>query len=195
MNLAIRRRVFPVAIFIGLVCAGCAAQTPATEQNPPASGSDDATRNPLPEGVREGASPTRTTSKTMPPDWCEPREFPEASLDGAAAPAPGEHLTLPADPCLTAKSLLGSYSWLEDQGIDADQIQGFQAVAGIEPWTAPLADGTGHCILLRADDHNGWGKIACDTPGGSASVERTVDGASLRFSLERDAVVVYTLSP
>ncbi|MBW9111162.1 hypothetical protein JNB63_19805 [Microbacterium trichothecenolyticum] len=96
---------------------------------------------------------------------------------------------------MTAKSLLGSYTWLEDQGIDADLIQGFQSVGGVEPWTAPLADGSGDCILIRADDDNGWRDIACDSPGVPAEVERTVDGAILRLTIGVDGVVAQVTSP
>jgi hypothetical protein len=132
---------------------------------------------------------------TMPPEWCEPSQFPRASLSEAHLPAPGERLALEQDPCLTAKSLLGTYTWLEDQGIDADLIQGFQSIAGIEPWTAPLADGTGTCILIRGDDRNSWGTIACDSTGLPATVERTVDGLVLRFVIENGVIAVYATSP
>ena len=88
------------------------------------------TKSPVPTPF---SSPSPTF--TMPPEWCEPSDLPLASLPGAALPAPGEHLTLELDPCLTAKSLLGTYFSLEGQGIDADLIQGFESVAGIEPWT------------------------------------------------------------
>ncbi len=127
----------------------------------------------------------------MPPEWCEPSDFPRAWLPDATLPAPGEHIALAPDPCLSVKSLLGSYAWLEDQGIDADLIQGFQSVAGIEPWIAPLADGSGGCILIRADDRNGWGMIACDSPGAPAMIEQTVDGSTLRFVTENGVVGVY----
>jgi len=127
----------------------------------------------------------------MPPEWCEPSDLPLASLPGAALPAPGEHLTLELDPCLTAKSLLGTYMWLEDQGIDADLIQGFQRVAFNEPWIAPLADGSGRCILMRAPNGNGWATIMCDSVGVPASVDRIVDGSDLRFVIENDAIAVY----
>lgn len=139
------------------------------------------------------ASPRPTP--TMPPEWCEPSDFPRASLPEAPLPAPGEKLTLKQDPCLTAQSLLGTYTWLESQGIDADLIQGFQSVAGIEPWTAPRADGSGNCILIRGDDRNSWGTIACDSTEAPATVERTVDASVLRFELENGAIAVEAVSP
>jgi len=132
---------------------------------------------------------------TMPPEWCEPSDFPRASLPGAAVPTPGEDLTLELDPCLTAKSLLGLYGWLEDQGIDADLIQGFQSVGGIEPWTAPLADGSGRCILISSVHKLHFGPIECDSTGVPATVHSWADGSVLRFVIEDDAIVVYATSP
>lgn len=138
---------------------------------------------------------------TMPPEWCEPVDFPEASLPQAATPAPGQRLVLQQDPCLTGKSLLGSYEGLENQGVDADLIQGFQRVAGItrylaiESWTAPLSDRSGMCILFRNDNGNGWQRFACDAPGAPATLTRTVNGTVLRFVIEDGAVVVYATSP
>lgn len=167
------------------VLTGCSAGTGAeviAASASPANISDE---------VPAGSDPSPGPTHTMPPEWCEPSDFPRASLLEATPPAPGEHLILELDPCLTVKSLLGSYAWLEDQGIDADMIQGFQSVAGIEPWTAPLADGDGDCILIRAADHNGWGEIACDSLGVTrATVERTVDGSTLRFMIEDGAITV-----
>jgi len=140
-------------------------------------------------------APSPTPTPTMPPEWCEPKDFPQASLPQLPLPAPGETLVLPSDPCLTAKTLLGSYSWLEDQGIDADLIQGFQGVGGIESWTAPLADGSGACILIRAANHNGWGTIECDSAGTPAVVNETVQDTPLRFVIEDGAIVVRAPSP
>jgi len=150
------------------------------------------------EPAIDGPSPTRTAtqgptpSRTLPPvaEGCEPRDFPRASLPAAPPPGPGGRLSLEPDPCLTAHSLLGSATWLEDQGIDTWAIQGFQGVADIEPWIADLKDGSGRCILLRADDHNGWGEIACDAGLVPASVERVVGDLVLRFEIEDDAVAV-----
>lgn len=138
------------------------------------------------------ASPRPTPP--VPPEWCEPSDFPRASLPEAALPAPGEHLTLEQDPCLTAKSLLGTFTWLESQGIDADLVQGFQSVAGIEPWTAPRADGSGNCILIRGNDRNSWGTIACDSTAVAATVERTVEDSVLRFDIENGAIAVNVVS-
>lgn len=174
-----------VAVALVLILAGCSAPSAGTSSTPPVGPS------------REESTPSMSpgSEPTMTPQWCEGAEFPRASLDEAALPAKGERLTLDEDPCLTAKSLLGSYTWLEDQGIDADLIQGFQSVGGVEPWTAPLADGSGDCILIRADDDNGWRDIACDSPGVPAEVERTVDGAILRLTIGVDGVVAQVTSP
>lgn len=140
-------------------------------------------------------SPSPMPTPTTPPQWCEPKDFPRASQPEAALPAPGQHIILRSDPCLTAKSLLGSAGWLMDRGIDVELIQGFQSVAGIEPWTAPLADGSGMCILIRGADRNSWGTIACDTPGTPATVQDFVDGDAVRFVIENDAITVYVTSP
>jgi hypothetical protein len=143
-------------------------------------------------------APTDSSSELWPapdPPACEPSPFPGASLPGIALPAPGERVTLEEDPCLTVKSLLGTIPWLDSQGIDAARIQGYERVAGIEPWTAPLADGSGSCILIRGRDRNGWGPIACDSTSAPASVEQTTDGSVLRFVIENGAIAVYAISP
>jgi len=166
-------------VIAALVLPACAA----TEANRPDAATGTAT------------STIAIPTPTMPPEWCEPADFPRASLAGAALPNPGEQLTLKPDPCLTAKSLLGTYTWLVDKGIDAALIQGFQSVAGIEPWTAPLTDGSGRCILIRADDRNGWGTIACDSTSSPATVERTAGSSTLRFTIGNDAIAVQSTPP
>lgn len=143
-------------------------------------------------------APTDSSPQPWPaadPPACEPSNFPEASLPGIALPVPGGRVTLEEDPCLTVKSLLGSIPWLENQGIDAELIQGYESVADIQPWTAPLADGSGSCILIRGGDRNGWGPIACDSTSAPATVERTTDGSVLRFVIENDAITVYATAP
>ena len=140
-------------------------------------------------------SPTLPGSTpTMPPEWCKPAELPSASLPAAALPAPGEHLTLERDPCLTAQSLLGWGMWLEDQGIDSSLIQGFQSVAGLGPWTAPLADGSGRCIIVGSADGHSSGTVACDSAGVPATMERSAGDSVLRFVIENGAIAVYAAS-
>jgi len=133
-----------------------------------------------------------TQTDPIPPvaDGCEPADLPAASLPYAELPAPDAVLTPPPDPCLTAHSLLGSATWLEEHGVDSASVQGFQAVAGIEPWTASLNDGSGSCILLRRDDRNGFADVDCRSDGTAPSVEREVDGAVVRFSNEGGGVEV-----
>lgn len=177
------------AAIVSAAVTGCSAATetdPIAPSRSPVNTSEEVSTE---SGRAPGPTPT------MPPEWCRPSDFPLASLTGAPLPAPGDHLTLELDPCLTVKSLLGSYAWLEDQGIDADLIQGFQSVAGIEPWIAPRADGSGSCILIRADNDNGWATIACDSLIVPARIERMVDGQALRFVTEDDAIAVYVASP
>jgi len=181
----------PVAIAVALtvLLSGCtSAPDPrgTATSSPPASSDDDASAEP-----DLAHSPT----PTVPPEWCTPTDLPRASLPGVALPAPGEHVTLQLDPCLTAKSLLGSYSWLKDQWINADLIQGFESVADIEPWIAPRTDGSGSCLLIRADDSNGWREISCDSPDAPATVERTLEGSTLHFVIENDRAVAYVTSP
>lgn len=173
------------AVVLAMLTGCTAATEPVVAASvSPASPSRDATPEP-------GVAPT----PTMPPEWCEPSDFPRASLEEADLPVPGEPVTLELDPCLTVKSLLGTYSWLEDQGIDADLIQGFQSVADVEPWTAPLADGSGRCLLIRANDPSGgFPTIGCDSASAPATVETTTaNGVALRFMNENDAVVVEQL--
>jgi hypothetical protein len=143
------------------------------------------TMSPTPTGV-----PSPGPTPAPPPEWCEPSEVPQASLPERAVPAPGQRVALKPDPCLTKRSLLGLLTSVENRGIDADLIQGFESVAGIEPWIAPLADGSGNCILIRAD-RPPWAAIACDSTGAPANVERAVDGSVLRFVIEDGAIAVY----
>ncbi|MDW4572209.1 hypothetical protein R8Z57_05380 [Microbacterium sp. M3] len=178
-----------VAAALGAWLTGCSAATDADAVAKSPSPTNHFEEVPTDPGTSPGPTPT------MPPEWCEPADFPRRSLPEATLPARGDHLILQLDPCLTVKSLLGSYSWLESQLIDADLIQGFRNVAGIEPWIAPLADGTGRCILIRADTRNGWREIVCDAPDTPATVERTVDGSALQFRIENDAIAVYATPP
>jgi len=126
----------------------------------------------------------QTQTDPIPPvaDGCEPTDFPRASLPEAELPAPGAVLAPLPDRCLTAHSLLGSASWLEEHGVDSASVQGFQAVAGIEAWTAALRDGSGSCMLLRRDDRNGFAEVDCRSDATAPSLERDLDGAVVRFS-------------
>ena len=176
-----------VAVIVALL-TGCSATTEAdviAASASPTNHSDEVTSA---SGIPPSATPT------MPPESCEPAEFPRASLPPADAPAPGEYLTLEPDPCLTVKSLLGWYMWLEEQGIDADLIQGFQSVAGLEPWIAPLADGSGRCIVMGSSA-GGSGAVACDSAGTPATMERSADGSVLRFVIDKNAIAVSAAAP
>ena len=176
-----------VAILV-VALTGCAVTTEAD-----VSAASVSPAKPSPEVSAESPiSPSPTP--TMPPEWCTPAEFPGASLPEAALPAPGEHLTLELDPCLTAQSLLGWGMWLEDQGIDSSLIQGFQSVAGLGPWTAPLADGSGRCIIVGSSDSHSSGTVACDSAGVPATMERSAGGSVLRFVIENGAIAVYAAS-
>ena len=175
------------ALLVVVLLTGCAA----TEADVRAASVSPAT--PSREVSAESPISPRPTP-TMPPEWCKPAELPRASLPAAALPSPGDHLTLELDPCLTARSLLGWGMWLEDQGIDSSRIQGFQSVAGLRPWTAPLADGRGRCIIMGSADGTGTGTVACDSAGVPATMERSAGGSLLRFVIENSAIAVYAAS-
>ncbi|MDR7183016.1 hypothetical protein J2X85_000039 [Microbacterium trichothecenolyticum] len=176
-----------VAVVVALL-TGCSATTDADVIVASASPTDRSEEELGASGIPPSPTPT------MPPESCEPAEFPRASLPPADAPAPGVYLTLEPDPCLTVKSLLGWYMWLEEQGIDADLIQGFQSVAGLEPWIAPLADGSGRCIVMGSSA-GGSGAVACDSAGAAAKMERSADGSVLRFVIDKNAIAVSAAAP
>lgn len=178
---------FGVAVLVTLL-TGCAATTEADVTATPVSPAKPAPEVSAEPPILPSATPT------VPPEWCKPAEVPGASLPAATLPEPGEQVILEPDPCLTARSLLGWGVWLEDQGIDSSRIQGFQTVAGLGPWIAPLADGSGRCIIMGSANRGGSGAVACDSAGAPATMERSASGSVLRFVIESDAIVVYAAS-
>ncbi|MFH8250107.1 hypothetical protein ACH3VR_07060 [Microbacterium sp. B2969] len=173
------------AILVGATVGGVATAALNTPRHgtPPASPAPSSTPTSTP-------IPTRTSDEVIPfdPNALEP------TLPDLAAPAEGTHVTPPPDPPQDARVMLGTRSWLDEQGIDFMSAQGFQRVAGIQAWTAPLTDGTGWCILIRKDfSGGGFSEVACDADGAPARVEREVDGALLRFTIVGDAIDVYNV--
>jgi len=115
-------------------------------------------------------------------------------LPAASPPTAGTHLALPKDPVLTIRALLGLGAWLDENGFDSATAQGYQSVWRVSPWTAELADGSGTCLLMRADyAGGGWSEAVCDGPGAPAVIEREVDGRLLRFTVDGDVVDVYAM--
>ncbi|WP_344066521.1 hypothetical protein [Microbacterium pumilum] len=115
-------------------------------------------------------------------------------LPGVPVPAPGAHAALAQDPALTWESLHGALLWVEGQRLDYTSLQGFQRLDAVQPWTAEKLDG-GTCILLRTDDGSGFDQMACDSDGLPATVDRTLNGAVLRFTLKGEVIDVYVTSP
>ncbi|WP_203579382.1 hypothetical protein [Microbacterium hibisci] len=179
---------FTAAVLVALL-TGCTATTEADVSAEPVSPADPS------RDVSAEPPMSPSPTPTMPPHWCKPAELPRASLPEAVLPAPEDRVILEPDPCLTARSLLGWGLWLEDQGIDSSLIQGFQSVAGLRPWIAPLADGSGRCIIVGWADGGGSGTVACDSAGVPATVERTADESVLRFLIEDGGIAVYAVSP
>ncbi|MEU1970651.1 hypothetical protein ABZ477_03270 [Microbacterium sp. NPDC019599] len=187
---AVSRRTWILVGVIAFLVAGTVGGVVASAQN--TAPQDDSPAD---------AVPTRTVAPTPVPTWTvpeEPKGFDPAalqpSLPGIASPAEGEHVTPLPDPTQDERVMLGTRSWLDQQGIDYVRAQGFQRVGGIQAWTAPLKDGTGSCVLIRTNfTGGGFSEVACEAAGVPAQVERDVDGTLLRFTIIGSAIDVYAV--